>query len=703
MQERRTDPMPDGRSDSTQRLKERVPWLRPEDPEARREARIWGFRVLATLDIAIGLSYIIWRYSSSLNRHALWFALPLVLAETYSYLSTVVFIFILWKPARRTTPPPIEGATVDVFIATYNEPVELVRLTAEAATRIRWPNTSVYILDDGDRPAMAAMAQEVGCGYIVRGEEWVGKSRHAKAGNVNNALLETSGEFILLLDADQIPGPDFIERTIGYFSDPALAFVQTPQYFYNIQPGDPFGSAAPLFYGPILQGMDGWNAGFLCGSNAILRREALMQLGLTDYVEEMEQRVQKALSGIQRGLSRARADSATQRSALAHVGRAVTRARQALTAGQPLEMVTGIVHQAVIAAQADVAQDDLASIVDDLLALAAIGDDAAAEASQLLMDQLPELARQVIGVASDGADAVGLSPEAAEDLDLTRADEALPVSALATISVTEDFATAMRLHAMGWHSVFHPEILAYGLAPEDLGSALVQRLRWAQGTIQVLLHDNPLTKKGLTWPQRIQYLSTINSYFSGFFSLIYLLAPITFLFTGISPVAAWSTEFAWRLLPLLFLNRFMFFYVARGLNTRRGEQYNLALFPIWIQAVVTVIFGAKLSFQVTPKQRQSGNYLKLVWPQLAVVALTATGIVYGWVLAAMGIGYALDGVLANTFWGCYNISMLLPIIRAATYVPPSGWEARPPDFLFPDGEAVSAASTGATSRCTNGS
>ena len=143
----------------------------------------------------------------------------------------------------------------------------------------------------------------------------------------------------------------------------------------------------------------------------------------------------------------------------------------------------------------------------------------------------------------------------------------------------------------------------------------------------------------------------------------------------------------------LFLNRFMFFYVARGLNTRRGEQYNLALFPIWIQAVVTVFFGAKLSFQVTPKQRQSGNYLKLVWPQLAVVGLTLIGVVYSWVLVAIGTGYALDGVLANTFWGCYNISMLLPIIRAATHVPPSGWEARPPDFLFPDGEAVTATST----------
>ena len=55
---------------------------------------------------------------------------------------------------------------------------------------------------------------------------------------------------------------------------------------------------------------------------------------------------------------------------------------------------------------------------------------------------------------------------------------------LATISVTEDMATSMRLHAMGWESVYHHEVLAYGLAPEDLGTMLTQRLRWAQGTFR---------------------------------------------------------------------------------------------------------------------------------------------------------------------------------------------------------------------------
>ena len=55
-------------------------------------------------------------------------------------------------------------------------------------------------------------------------------------------------------------------------------------------------------------------------------------------------------------------------------------------------------------------------------------------------------------------------------VDVDRDDEAQPVMPLATISVTEDMATAMRLHGMGWESVYHHEILAIGLAPEDLGT-----------------------------------------------------------------------------------------------------------------------------------------------------------------------------------------------------------------------------------------
>ncbi|MGY1691658.1 glycosyltransferase family 2 protein [Geodermatophilus sp. SYSU D01105] len=90
-------------------------------------------------------------------------------------------------------------------------------------------------------------------------------------------------------------------------------------------------------------------------------------------------------------------------------------------------------------------------------------------------------------------------------IDVDRDDEAQPLMPMATISVTEDMATCMRLHALGWRTVYHHETLALGLAPEDLGTMLTQRLRWAQGTVQVMLRENPLVQRGLTVAQRLMY------------------------------------------------------------------------------------------------------------------------------------------------------------------------------------------------------
>ena len=100
---------------------------------------------------------------------------------------------------------------------------------------------------------------------------------------------------MLILDADQIPKPEILDHTLGWFQDDEVALVQTPQWFTNVTDSDPLGSQAPLFYGPIQQGKDGWNAAFFCGSNAVLRREALMQLGIVGYVREVESAVADAL------------------------------------------------------------------------------------------------------------------------------------------------------------------------------------------------------------------------------------------------------------------------------------------------------------------------------------------------------------------------------------------------------------------------
>jgi cellulose synthase (UDP-forming) len=665
-----------------QTLNNIIHWLLPESEEKRYELRIAIFRILAVADIFLGLYYLVWRYTSTLNMNALWFAIPLVVAETYSFLDTFMFAFMMWKPPRRIPPAPRGDETVDVFIATYNEPIELVELTARAAMRIDWKHLDVYILDDGARLEMKAKTEEIGCHYISRGAEWQGKPRHAKAGNVNNALAQTSGEFILILDADQIPAPQIVSHVVGYFQDPELAFVQTPQYFYNLPPGDPFGSDAPLFYGPIQQGKDGWNAAFFCGSNAILRREALIQLGLTEFVNEMEERTRKSIQNLGAELRRVKQISPLHREILSALKAELAAANKAYRENLPLDKIARQIRATIEDAKEKLVGQNVNQMIADLKDLAEMGDENAQASLEYLQREQAQVIRDVTKQV-ENAEAIGLSQEAVDSLAFIMPDEAIPVQPLATISITEDMATAMRLHAMGWKSCFHPEILAYGLAPEDLGSALSQRLRWAQGTIQVFLRENPIFIRGLSFPQRLQYVTTMYSYFNGFFSLILILSPIIYLFTGIPPVSAWSWEFALRLIPFLLLNKFIFRYIAWGLSVWRGEQYSLALFPLWIQAVVSVFTGAKLKFVVTPKQRQSGNFLPLVWVQLLTVWMTIFAMAYGLFSFAVGWNLQIEAILVNVFWGCYNIVMLSAIIRAAVYKPPENWSPAPPEFLFP--------------------
>jgi cellulose synthase (UDP-forming) len=250
---------------------------------------------------------------------------------------------------------------------------------------------------------------------------------------------------------------------------------------------------------------------------------------------------------------------------------------------------------------------------------------------------------------------------------------------MSTISVTEDMATSMRLHALGWKSVYHHEVLAYGLAPEDLRSALQQRLRWAQGTIQVMLRENPLLLRGLSLGQRLMYFATMWSYLSGFAAAVYLAAPALFLFFGWLPIKAYSVEFFARLIPYLVVNQLLFTVVGWGLSTWRGQQYSIALFPLWIKSVTTaagnVWFQQPLGFVVTPKTRQAGGALVgrlrlVLWQVVAILVLLTAAV---WGLARLVLGQTTDGVavLVNVAWIVYDLAMLSVVLDAATFEAPS--------------------------------
>ncbi|MBA2321723.1 MAG: glycosyltransferase [Deltaproteobacteria bacterium] len=639
------------------------------DRRARLKTRV--VQVLIVLNVVLATRYIVWRSLYSVNWELWVLALALLAAEMFSYTDTLLFGMNMWRLRQRGEPPPAPpDLTVDVFITTYNEPVDLVRETAVAAREIRYPHNT-WVLDDGNRPEMRAAAEEIGVGYLVRNQEWLGKDRHAKAGNIINAMYQTTGEFMMILDADQVPRPHILDRVLGYFGDEKVAFVQTPQWFKNTPDGDPFGTDAPLFYGPIQAGKDGWNSAFFCGSNAVLRREALMRIGVVWYTRELEKRVKSALHASAKLLRRTRASLTAKADpravqAIEGVLGVVKDSRVALRKGEPLQAVTWNFQRGVERVSRAIVEDDMAQIRAELEQLPGYDPSFDDEQMETMLRGLSNRDMSPLG-------AIGAVKALMTGIDLDRADEAVPVLPMSTVSITEDMATAMRLHALGWTSVYHHEVLAVGLAPEDLVSALQQRLRWAQGTLQVLLRENPLIQPGLSLAQRLLYFGTMWSYLSGFAAIVYLSAPMLYLVFGLMPVEAYSAEFFGYLLPWLFVNQLLFIVIGWGLATKRGQQYSLALFPLWLKAVTTTVgnvyFGRKLGFVVTPKTRQDGVHLGLVWPQILVMILLTVSIGVGFVRLALGWTNDPGPVFINAFWACYSLAMLSVVLQAATWKP----------------------------------
>ena len=637
-------------------------------------------RLIVLATAILGLNYIIWRWMVSINWEAWWIAVPLVMAETYSLVDSLLFGLTMWRYRQRDAPPPPPpGLTVDVFITTYNEPLDLVMGTARAARNIEYPHKT-WILDDGNRAELRAIAEAEGIGWITRSEDWANRPRHAKAGNLNNALLATDGEFMLILDADQIPDPRILGHTLGYFNDRRMALVQTPQVFVNVPPNDPLGSQAPLFYGPLQQGKDGWNAAFFCGSNAIIRREALMQLGVMRYVSETELALNKALRTADKVVAKARRQLGPGQerlaAALSTVATDLQQVRRELSDGQATADVTYRFQERVDAVARKLVAEDFAALHAELNSIEGLSrtigvDGSLAVVDDVALDRLSQRDWSPLG-------AVETVRVLIESVNAEKAGEAQALMPLATISVTEDMATCMRLHALGWESAYHHEKLADGLAPEDLDSMLTQRLRWAQGTMQVMFRENPLLQKGLGLAQRLMYLATMWSYLAGFAAVAYIAAPVIYLALGILPVQSLSNEFFLRLIPFLVVNQILFLVVGRGVKTWRGQQYSLALFPTWIKSVTSafgnVFLGRDLDFRVTPKTLQARNRLPwhLVRPQLIAMSVLVLAAQVGVIRLLLGQGDLL-GSSVNFVWIAFDLLIFSVVIEAVRYPGYDAW------------------------------
>ncbi|AVA36355.1 UDP-forming cellulose synthase catalytic subunit [Cupriavidus metallidurans] len=246
---------------------------------------------MIAVSMLMAVRYIWWRSTQTLQFATTTEAVIgylLYAAECYTWLVLALsYLQTAWPLHRKPKPLPADSSlwpTVDVFIPTYNESLAVVQPTVYAARSMDWPpdKLRVYILDDGHRPAMREFAEAAGVGYITRDN-----NRHAKAGNINQALPRTSGDYIAIFDCDHIPTRSFLQMTMGEFlDDPKCALVQTPHHFFSPDPFernfDTFRrvpNEGSLFYGLIQDGNDLWNATFFCGSCAVIKRAPLLEIG----------------------------------------------------------------------------------------------------------------------------------------------------------------------------------------------------------------------------------------------------------------------------------------------------------------------------------------------------------------------------------------------------------------------------------------
>lgn len=173
--------------------------------------------------------------------------------------------------------PPPPGLKVAIFTTSSpGEPLAMFDKTLAACAGITWPHTT-YLLDDTGDPRFAELARAHGAVHL----ELVGYPG-AKAGKINAALERTSEEFILVLDPDHVPFPEFLDRVLGHFSDPRVGFVQVAQAYYNQHRSFTARGAAEqtyMFYGPTEAGLHGHGAAVAIGANCTFRRSALASIG----------------------------------------------------------------------------------------------------------------------------------------------------------------------------------------------------------------------------------------------------------------------------------------------------------------------------------------------------------------------------------------------------------------------------------------
>jgi cellulose synthase (UDP-forming) len=439
----------------------------------------------------------------------------LIFGEAFHVFQVLMYISTVWKKPIIHIKDDLYTPQVDIFITVCGEPCEIVRETVRAAKAMNYPHSHIFILNDGfvahrdNWQQVEELATQEGVGCITRRIDG-----GAKAGNINNALHQTNSELVVIFDADHVPHADFLTKTVPYFIDDKLGFVQSPQFYKNLNLNYVTKSAweqQALFFGAICKGKDTVNSATMCGTNMVIRREILVEVG-------------------------------------------------------------------------------------------------------------------------------GMSIE----------------------SIAEDFLTGLHIHQRGYKSIYIPEVLAEGLAPEDFLSYIKQQFRWARGALDVIFTYNLFGQKGLSINQKLQYLSSVSFYLSGIIVVINALIPVAYFFTGNVPFVSSTMVLATVFIPYIFITLYILQASSNYSFTFRALLFSMGGFTIHLKALWTAILKKKSTFVVTPKRQQEGNFINLVIPHLCYIGIVIIGIVVAFLREGLSASF-----ITNCAWAFLNVGIFFPFIIAA--------------------------------------
>ncbi|HEY3729522.1 MAG TPA: glycosyltransferase family 2 protein [Solirubrobacteraceae bacterium] len=249
---------------------------------------------LAGLWVAVSVGFWLWWLGAgSAGAPWLYWLQTVMLFYQVTLLPTIYWMFVgrMRRPVEIPAPPGVKVAMVTLCVPSH-ESLAVITAQLDALREVTYPHDS-WVLDEGNSAAVRRLARERGVKYFSRkgiaswNEPAPPFQISTKAGNVNAwldhvASLGLHYEVFVQLDVDHHPRPDYLDRTLGYFRDPSVAWVQAPSVVGNVENWAARGLAEQdlLFHGPLQMGFYGHSrTPFIIGSHTTYRTAAVREIG----------------------------------------------------------------------------------------------------------------------------------------------------------------------------------------------------------------------------------------------------------------------------------------------------------------------------------------------------------------------------------------------------------------------------------------